>query len=248
MNIARPLLLAGHVAIVVTTLAIPRSAAAEICVGVDLQFTGRPPSRALVESMKRETAELWATHGVRIQWSTTTPGLKSCASLHGSFDVQIDRQPLQRSVPAKLILGSTFLTPDAIAHAPIYIDQTATERIVGSIGVDQLVPSVGHPFVAPDDVGRALGRILAHEMGHVILGAAGHQRRGLMRAVFLPAELVGRPRRAYSLSTAEVARLHQREVALDAHLHTHATASAETCDSPCRPPVEYTREPGGMYR
>jgi hypothetical protein len=69
---------------------------------------------------------------------------------------------------------------------------------------------VGRQQLAPMDVGRALGRVLAHEVGHVLLGAFRHGRTGLMRASFIPSELVDYRRRSYTLSSAEVARLTQR--------------------------------------
>ena len=39
------------------------------------------------------------------------------------------------------------------------------------------------------DCGRLLGRAIAHEIGHLLLGTAGHASRGLMRARWLTGEL-----------------------------------------------------------
>jgi hypothetical protein len=85
---------------------------------------------------------------------------------------------------------------------------------VGCVDAQGTFGLVGHLFEAPADVGRALGRVLAHEIGHVILGAPGHQPRGLMRFAFPPSELIGHSRLAYRLSPLEQARLRQREAEL----------------------------------
>jgi hypothetical protein len=39
------------------------------------------------------------------------------------------------------------------------------------------------------DSGRLLGRAIAHEIGHLLLGTSGHANRGLMRARWLTGEL-----------------------------------------------------------
>jgi hypothetical protein len=38
---------------------------------------------------------------------------------------------------------------------------------------------------------QAIGRVTAHELGHYLLQNAGHQGRGLMRAVYSATELAG---------------------------------------------------------
>jgi hypothetical protein len=72
----------------------------------------------------------------------------------------------------------------------------------------------GHTYIGPADLGRALGRVLAHEIGHVVLGAHVHQARGLMRAVFLANDLIAHEHQSYYLSSAELARLRDREAEL----------------------------------
>jgi hypothetical protein len=56
-------------------------------------------------------------------------------------------------------------------------------------------------------VGRALGRALAHEIGHFLLRSRGHKVAGLMRATYVAADLVGPERHGFVLSADEVTRL-----------------------------------------
>src|SRR5215203_6314133 len=97
-------------------------------------------------------------------------------------------------------LGTTHLIPAAIDHAPIYVDREATERMLGMLTVEQVVRVLHRPHVGPADVGLALGRVLAHELGHVILSARGHERRDLMRPSFFLEDLIRPQRDAYTLS------------------------------------------------
>ena len=48
-------------------------------------------------------------------------------------------------------------------------------------------------------VGRAIGRVIAHEIGHVLLRTTGHAPHGLMRAVQRADELVDPARTRYRL-------------------------------------------------
>jgi hypothetical protein len=66
-------------------------------------------------------------------------------------------------------------------------------------------------WIVPDhDLGRGLGRVLAHEIGHVLLGAPYHDEVGLMRAVFRPDELGELDRAPFRLTCSGVARLRGR--------------------------------------
>jgi hypothetical protein len=52
--------------------------------------------------------------------------------------------------------------------------------------------------------------VLAHEVGHVILGAPFHRPAGLMRAQFSADELAAPDRRPFALTGVDVARLQSR--------------------------------------
>jgi hypothetical protein len=92
---------------------------------------------------------------------------------------------------------------DAAGAGPIRVSFDATERML------LRRPSSG-PFVGERDMGRALGRVLAHEIGHVLLAVAQHDRAGLMRAVFTPAELGSPDRESFQLTSDDLGRLRSR--------------------------------------
>ena len=209
----------------VLVLCIASEAAAEICLDVDLRFAGRHESARLVKSMQTEVSSIWSPYGVRIQWSAP-PGGVSCAQALGSFDVLVDVKRLRASGTSKPVLGGTWMTPSGIDRAPIRIDRDATEQLIRSLAVEELYRRLGRPDLDSTDVGRALGRVLAHEIGHILLGTSQHQRRGLMRAVFFAADLVDPQPKTYDLSSEEVECLREREASLRTRMGLGAAVSS----------------------
>ena len=56
---------------------------------------------------------------------------------------------------------------------------------------------------------RALGRVLAHELGHVLLRLDGHRDRGLMRTAFSHRRLVARGDRAFRLAEEDLRAIRE---------------------------------------
>src|SRR6185503_7885168 len=59
-------------------------------------------------------------------------------------------------------------------------------------------------------VGRVLGRVLAHEIGHFVLRMPRHTAAGLMRSLQFADELVAPSRRAFALTGVDTSRLATR--------------------------------------
>ena len=79
-------------------------------------------------------------------------------------------------------------------------------------------------------VGRALGRILAHEIGHYVLSNRQHTQSGLMRSTQRSDELGAPSRAGFRLSAAEAARLRASRIA--AQLPGGTRERADTCGRP----------------
>lgn len=180
------------------------SAHAGICVDVDLHFAGPAPSQDLSAMLEQEATAIWSPYDVDLRW-----GSPRCAVEDASFDVLIEDQHLRASLE-RPVLGSTRVELSSIDRVPIRIDAGATERTLESLTIGELSTLVGRSQVGPEEMGRAFGRILAHEIGHVLLGLPSHQHQGLMRPTFQAADMVRPPRWQYTLSPLEIARLHHR--------------------------------------
>jgi hypothetical protein len=212
----------------VLVLVVSNRAAAQICLDVNVRFTGREPSRDLVQSMKSETSAIWNVYGVLIRWSDGAT-VAECATVQGSADVTVDYQPRRATMPLDGMLGKTLAPLPVIEHAPIYLDHGLVDHMLASLSEEEVAQLVARHRAGPEDMGRALGRVLAHEIGHLILGERDHQPRGLMRPQFRSRDLIEHPRTLYTLSAPEVSRLRQREVDLKASSAMPATSQG------CRP-------------
>ena len=192
-------------------LLIAGEAAAGVCLEAGVTFVGRDPSPVTVASMQSEASAIWQRYGVQIRWPASRHQVQ-CLRVHGTFDVLVEYQPsLVENASGSSVLGSTHLAPAAIDRVGIFVDYDETQQLLELLSASRLIPLVGHPDIGPADIGRALGRVLAHEIGHVLLAASGHQSWGLMRRSFAPDDLAMRQRWAYTLSKKEVERLASRE-------------------------------------
>ena len=175
----------------------------------DSRDATRPPST--VQAMQDEASAIWQHYGVQIQWPANRRD-GQCPLVLGSFDVLVEYQlSSARHASRRPCSEARMWRRRVSTDVGIYVDYDETQSVIESVGETQLLGLAGHPDVGPVDIGRALGRVLAHEIGHVVLGAPGHQPFGLMRRSFGPADLVTIPRWAYTLSKKEVERLGLRE-------------------------------------
>src|SRR5438094_3004476 len=164
------------------------------------------PSRLVTGVAMKELAEIWALYAVAIELEGESP----CAS---------DVQPARISV---VIVGG----PDGAADAPPlatplaaihFSDDGAPEPLI-SVFYDEIVrlvastpfmdiPRLERPKALRDDLlGRALGRVLAHEIGHFLLRMHDHTS-GLMRAGHAIRALIDIDRSGFRLTRGDVERL-----------------------------------------
>jgi acyl dehydratase len=184
-------------------LAATRADAA-ICIGLALHFAGPAPSGALVAALQQEAAAIWAPYDVELRWQAPV-----CVVEDASFEVQVARHR-PRASGNRTVLGATRFELTHIDRVPVVIDYDATEMMLASLTIEQLTTTVGHWPVGSQELGRALGRVVAHEIGHILLGLPNHQAQGLMRRAFEPIELVFPTRRQYGLSPLEIDRMRHR--------------------------------------
>ena len=73
----------------------------------------------------------------------------------------------------------------------------------------------GLPHVDDHVYARALGRVLAHELGHLLLRLNGHRDRGLMRSTFSHRSLIARGRGAFRLSADDLDAIRATLVSIE---------------------------------
>jgi hypothetical protein len=159
----------------------------------------RSISSSVTKSIARqEAAEIWHDYGVEILWNQA-----AASTVHLEVIVASARTEYAPSNSFS-ILGRTELDRGGGVVGPIRVNYEAIEELL------ELRPT-SSPLIHEREVGRALGRVLAHEIGHALLGVPTfHDSDGLMRAAIPVEELVSAERRFLQLSNVSVNRLHVR--------------------------------------
>jgi hypothetical protein len=174
-------------------------------VNVHLRVDRSITSRVIPADLKNETEALWMPYGVHLEWTDSPAAGAAPSGL--SLEVILERRIIDEPGLPKwaTVLGLASLKRNAPSARPIRVSLDATESVLALRTISRT--STGR-IVFDHDLGRALGRVLAHEIGHLLLGAPYHDDVGLMRAVFRPNELAEPDRAPFRLTT--VARLRGR--------------------------------------
>lgn len=159
-------------------------------VSVYLDFAGTP-SLVSMDAMKTEAANLMEPAGFRLAWRqlNTNHGtegservvvvhLKGTCATGAAVETPRDEDP-------EIILGSTAVASgQVLPYSEIACD-----------AVRRFLPETELPGSRADKdsaFGRALGRVLAHELYHALLRTTHHGRVGFAKAVQTPRELLSR--------------------------------------------------------
>jgi hypothetical protein len=174
-----------------------------LAVHLNLQFDRSITSKTIKAVAKDEATAIWSVYGVDLQWTDQEVPAALC------LDVIVERYGRHVGLDGSLsVLGRTTIAPGPAAQAPIRVSFDAIDSIIES----------GYPSSAllrEYGVGIALGRVLAHELGHVLLGSpAYHDPDGLMRTTFLSNDLARPERSRFRLTDRSVARLRTRITSL----------------------------------
>jgi hypothetical protein len=188
---------------------------APFTVHVNLEVDGALRPHVVERIVEDEATAIWRAYGVQLLWSQDVPD--------GAMNLQVivmapDRDAvLPIGVPAQL--GKTRIDAEGTVQGPIRIAFGAVKSIVAR-------QSDSFSLVSDRELGRALGRVLAHEIGHALLGyPAYHDRRGLMRAELPPRDLAIADRAGVRLSDRSTERLRDRL----ARLTSDRCSEAVTC-------------------
>jgi hypothetical protein len=179
-----------------------------------------------LEAAGREAARLWKPYGVDL---TVAPGQQACPSVPGPmlcvyvlFHKTVGEARAGGWEPS---LGQVDFSPEGEPLPSIRIAYESIRTLLARwnrrYGLDS--PKLLRYTI----VGRALGRVLAHELGHFLTALPSHSERGLMRPTFRPQELADVSSRSFVLSPAETARLDIRLAALRDRMQLAEAAGQE---------------------
>ena len=142
-------------------------------------------------------------YGVHITWSDSNSQTEPFP-LTAVLGSQIEQPGALAGQP---VLGRAVVEPNRRPTRPIRVSFDATEQTLARRPY-AWTSIAGH--VQERELARALGRVLAHEIGHVLLAFRSHEHTGLMREGFTPEELVRSDRTPFALTANSVGRLRSR--------------------------------------
>lgn len=178
-------------------------------VAIVLAWTGATGLPAVErQTMLREADAIWRAHGVAIVG--LAPEQMALPTADVRLVVTLDRAPKRPAPGVSERLGVILFDHENVPATTLTIEVGAVEAIIARTGwgrrpFDQL-PSAWRETL----VGRALGRVLAHEIGHYLLASRGHAADGLMRARFDGDELLRPGRGGFAVAARDLPRLHAR--------------------------------------
>ncbi len=139
-------------------------------------------SPSLVRRLLDEADAVWRPSGVTFAWDTESRGTAP-ATLR--IVVDDERGALSGGLaPLGWILFDGQDTPDRIIHLS-YANAVALLNESADLGDRTSMPIAQRETY----LGRAMGRALAHELGHYLLASKAHTRTGLMRGTLTATEL-----------------------------------------------------------
>jgi hypothetical protein len=155
----------------------------------------RDVTDSLVNRICAEAEEIWAPAGVAFEWNREA---SKDEAHRPAIEVTID----DRRAPAGRDGALGWLTftgdgPDRFIH----LSRTSADRLLrDSPGLNDATIASHEAFI-----GRALGRALAHELGHYILRSKVHTPRGLMREAWTSGQTFALSRDGFELTPRELA-------------------------------------------
>jgi hypothetical protein len=147
----------------------------------------------------RETALIWGPYDVDIHTIGADEQRGDAVRLTVVF---ADRPG--RNISAKALAVIQFARDHPEPSIVVYPGRVAT--LVDKTASGDSASMKMSPMFRDFLVGRALGRALAHEIGHYLLRSRAHSEHGLMRGQQLSSDLVAADRRGFGLSHDEIIR------------------------------------------
>jgi hypothetical protein len=182
-----------------------------------------------VQTMEREVNQIWAPYGV------TLDGLaKPCKTPGDGPTLKVRVRKVDSVRPAGIrrgTLGSIYF----VAGRPTPLIDLWADEAVRVMGGSHVMFSQGmsDPRVRIE-MGRLLGRSLAHELGHYLLGSTVHTEQGLMRRTYAQQDGKTKTRGCFALDEHQVAAL------------TRTVSTWRAAANVSEPERKITLEPTGM--
>lgn len=172
-----------------------------------------------LENMKRELSGIMQAAGYRVIYGNpSTPDKDGdvpalvVLELRGSCGMPAGNQRVERSVASGASLAETAISGGVVLPFSS-INCANLTRLIGPVLVDEAGAQRDYLY------GRAMARVAAHEIYHVMMGSRDHGHEGVAKPSFSVADLLDE-----RFDFDHVALAHLRQKATDAEPHTDVSA------------------------
>jgi hypothetical protein len=207
------LILAAAVGTVEPGRAAPRHNPMETVVEVRIRVEafGRL-SPASIAHMRREVDRIWSPAGVHLAWSDAPRSRRADQAPEPAPHVTV-------LIEHEASLAEPAASAEALARATLYHPQGGISRAVVIASLERARALIGNMILRTGErsvladylVPLVVGRAVAHEVGHYLLGSAAHSARGLMRSSFTPADAMAVvPWSSFALDRTQIRDLRTR--------------------------------------
>ena len=176
----------------------PYREAAPVCVGLT---TYDHLSGTVLGHLKEEATRIWIRHGIDLTWKQPVPA--TCPTI---VPIIFDERELLKLAGGKVdraLARTVFLG----RSQTIYVSVPRAFDMLAQVNQRNRVLNSGERDY---NGGTLLGRVVAHELGHVLLTTTEHSKNGLMRPVFGFQDVLSADEKTTALSSIETNRLAMR--------------------------------------
>jgi hypothetical protein len=177
---------------------------------LDVLDVAPPMPEAQLREMDREAEAIWAGHGVAL---VVARSAGAAGPQSADVWIVVDLAPTLQTGAAVAHagrLGAIVFDEQNVPASAVTLQADAIAMIVAGVRWIGRPMNQWPPTLLNAVIGRALGRVLAHELGHYLLASRTHRPDGLMRASF-DGELLSRPDRgAFAVAARDLPRLRAR--------------------------------------
>jgi hypothetical protein len=161
-------------------------------------------SPSLIARVLAEAGEIWRAAGLTIIWKQDGRVSSALRVTIGHWGNRVKRDE------TLLPLGWIVFDDDGAPEHAIYVSYTNAMALMdqsrGTTGASEKMPRAERETL----LGRAMGRALAHELGHYLLASKEHSVKGLMRAKRTAAEFFSIDKSRFHLDAGQRAAIAVR--------------------------------------
>lgn len=152
-------------------------------------------------AMRQEVERIWRSTGVRITWTERPPRPQHAFDRVIVVDVR-DTDPGAQGLPTGALGGVPKV--EGRMRQILFVSPAAVRDLLIAAGLTPLEGRFAPTYA------RMVGRVVAHELGHLLLDTSSHHTTGLMRETFVAMDALSSDAARFAPAREEIALIRER--------------------------------------